>query len=120
MSNRLPVGPYRILDLGDGTHAPWYIIPFDKRGHCEGPRTRDHLIAEVSKPDAADASKFHYTDVYIFSHGWNNDWEVASNRYDDFITSYREMQRHHGLRLERPYRPLLLGVFWPSTALVLP
>jgi pimeloyl-ACP methyl ester carboxylesterase len=108
----LPAGPYRMLELDDGTLAPWYIIPFDKKGRCDGPATRDHLVATARNGSP--------TDVFIFSHGWNNDWQWASKTYNRFLEGYQDLRRSHHLRDPEPYRPLLVGIFWPSTALVMP
>jgi len=44
MSDRLPAGPYRRVPFGDGTMFPYYVIPFDKQGHCEGPETQRYLL----------------------------------------------------------------------------
>ena len=110
MPDRLPPGPYRHLRLSDGTDVPYYIIPFDKQGRCEGPESRKHLI-ESAKTQG-------YTDVFFFSHGWNNDWAAATQRYEDFIEGYMEMRRKHSLPVPAGYKPLLVGIFWPSTALV--
>jgi hypothetical protein len=109
MPDRLPPGPYRTMRLNDGTEIPYYIIPFDKKGRCDAPETRADLIAKVREGN--------YTDVFLFSHGWNNDWTVATKRYEDFITGFMEMRRKHNLKVPVPYRPLLVGIFWPSTAL---
>ena len=27
---RLPVGPYKFIELASGEKAPWYLLPFDK------------------------------------------------------------------------------------------
>lgn len=105
-------GPYRTLDLGDGTTAPWYMLPFDKRGRCTAPQARAALLAEVKSGD--------YSDVIVFSHGWNNDWATASGRYEHFIDGYAKMRRDRELPTPDGFRPLLVGIFWPSTALILP
>jgi len=110
MTDRLPPGPYKTLSLTDGTAIPFYIIPFDKEGRCEGPATRAHLIDAVR-----DGS---FTDIYLFSHGWNDDWSAATERYESFIGGYMKMRSDRGLPAPAPYRPLLVGIFWPSTALV--
>ncbi len=110
MPDRLPPGPYRTVKLDDGTEAPFYIIPFDKKGRCEGPQTRQHLVDAVQNGT--------YTDVFLFSHGWNNDWATSVSRYEDFLKGYMNMRRRHSLPVPTPYRPLLVGIFWPSTALV--
>lgn len=112
MSDRLPVGPYRTIQTEAGQTAPWYIIPFDKNGNCTGPLTRDHLLTT--------AQNSVFTDIILFSHGWNNDWNTATQRYEDFLAGYMELRRSKHLTYPRPVHPLLVGVFWPSTALVLP
>jgi hypothetical protein len=76
-----------------------------------GPRTQQHLV---------DSLPGDITDVFVFSHGWNNDWATALERYRTFFTTYRTMVDRENVALGRDYRPVLVGVFWPSTALVLP
>lgn len=106
----LAAGPYKMVDLGDGTSVPLYLIPFDKNGACEAPQTRAHLVTA-----ARDGA---FTDVFILSHGWNNDWAAATRYYDAFLARYQRMRRERGLKYDRPVRPLFVGVIWPSTALV--
>lgn len=110
MTDRLLPGPYRRICLDDGTEVPYYIIPFDKRGLCDGPETRRHLLNSVREDT--------YSDIFLFSHGWNNDWTVATKRYEDFLNGYMTMRRDHNLPMPPNYSPLLVGIFWPSTALV--
>ncbi len=106
----LPIGPYETVETPDGLRVPYYIIPFDKRGVCEGPGTREALIKELRQGE--------YTNVYLFSHGWNNDWTVATERYKKFIEGFGQMRQNLDLPLPDTYKPLLVGIFWPSTALV--
>ncbi|HEX4952433.1 MAG TPA: hypothetical protein VF017_03425 [Thermoanaerobaculia bacterium] len=110
MPSPLPVGPFQMLDLGDGARAPWYMIPFDKEGRCLGPKTRAHLVEA--------AAQGGFTHVFLFSHGWNNDWPTAIKRYQGFFEVFGRVRREEGLTGD--YRPLLVGISWPSTALVLP
>lgn len=110
MPHRLPAGPYRTIRLEDGQAVPYYIVPFDKRGACVGPQTRAHLI-EVARDSG-------YTDIFLFSHGWNNDWSTATGRYEGFLKGYMDMRATYDLAMPAGYKPLLVGVFWPSTALV--
>ena len=83
-----------------------------RRGRPEGPLTRQHLI------DALAAGGT--TDVYVFCHGWNNDWKTALDHYRDFMATYRKLRDDHNLTFNRDYRPVLVGIHWPSTALVMP
>src|SRR6266511_4159601 len=107
MPPQLPVGPYRSLQTPEGKSFPYYIIPFDRDGQCEGPRTRDHLIEHASG----------YSDIYVFSHGWNNDWTAATERYEHFINGFIALRGGRSLPIPDDYRPLLVGLFWPSQAL---
>jgi len=113
MSNSFPPGPYKFVQTSEtGEPAPWYIAPFDKNGTCTAPLTRNHLIGSIAGKT--------YTDVFLFSHGWNNDWATANELYERFIGGFLRMRAQYGLKVSRPYKPLLAGVFWPSTALVMP
>jgi len=107
MPTSLPIGPYRVLKTLEGADFPYYIIPFDADGECEGPKTRDHLLANAAA----------YSDVFLFSHGWNNDWSVATQRYEELIQSVQELRKDHGLAMPAGFKPLLVGIFWPSQAL---
>lgn len=111
MSDRLPVGPYRTLTNGNES-IPWYMIPFDKQGVCEGPLTRQDLLDKVKAGT--------FTDILLFSHGWNNNWHDATELYENFFTGYTAMRRAKGLEYGRPFRPVLVGIFWPSIALEFP
>ena len=108
MSDVTEVRPFETFAAGDGS-VDWFMLPFDKRGSCTGPHTREHLLEVAADPAT--------TDVFVFSHGWNNDWNVATDRYRDFITGYLAQRQRLG-RHGRAIRPLLVGIFWPSTALV--
>ena len=110
MRDRLPAGPYREVDWGGAGPAPWYMIPFDKQGRCEGPATRQALCDDLARGPS--------THVYLFCHGWNTTWKAASEDYAAFFGAFRALREKHRLALPGPYRPLLLGVTWPSTALV--
>ncbi len=108
MPGTRPAGPWSVFNV-DGVEVPYYVIPFDKEGVCTAPATRRHLV------DAAGAG---VTDIYLFSHGWNNDWSVVEpgGMYDRFIDGFLDLTRRHG-RPRPGARPLLVGVFWPSIVL---
>ncbi len=113
MTTTIPVGPYRTIqvDLGGGQQysMPFYMMPFDKRGICEWPTTRRHLVDAVGQGT--------FTDIYCFSHGWNNDWSTATNGYEQFISGFMQMRHELGFPMPAGYRPLLVGIHWPSAAL---
>jgi hypothetical protein len=111
MADRLPIdGPYRMVEVAGGEPAPFYIIPFDDDGVCSGPRTRQKLL------ETAAAGGF--TNLFLFSHGWNNTWPSAIKRYESFIAGFAGLRAEHPLSSGRAFRPLLVGVFWPSAVLV--
>lgn len=97
---------------GDGQPAiPLYLLAFDKQGRCTSPRTRAAVLA--------DARSGRYTDLHIYSHGWNNVFDEAVRHYTEFFTEYAGLRQAAGLDSEA-YRPLLVGLIWPSTALLAP
>lgn len=114
MPKPLPAGPFETLNLGNGETAPVYLIPFNKKGRCKGPKTRKHLMQA--------AKNGGFTHIYLFSHGWNNDFKTALKGYREFFGHFsqvRKAQEAKGNRLPE-YKPLLVGVIWPSILLVLP
>jgi hypothetical protein len=107
--------PYQVFDVGGGVQAPFYILQFDKQGRPENPQTRRQMLDRAVSTGGVDP----YTDIFVFSHGWNNDWKGATHAYDEFIRGFA-VQRQAAGGIGRDYRPLLVGAFWPSTALVFP
>src|SRR5574340_878637 len=91
------------VTLPDGFRAPFYALRFDAEGRSMGPRTQQHLV------DALGGGT--HTDIYLFSHGWNNDWATALGKYrlhDDLSND----DRRQGTRL-RPRGPCSPGSSGP-------
>ena len=109
MPDSRSAGPFSTITTEDGSSAPLYLVPFDKEGRCIAPQTLQDLQAKV------DSGQF--TDIHIYSHGWNNIFKEAVEHYTEFFTEYFEIRKITGLS-EANYRPMLVGVIWPSTALV--
>lgn len=103
------VGPWKMRQVGDW-QAPLYMIPFDEAGSCTGPRTRQHLVEAVADPQV--------THVVVLSHGWNSAWRGATELYDTFIDGLLRT------RVDHPdggaFRPVFVGIFWPSIVLNAP
>ncbi|MCC7363047.1 MAG: hypothetical protein IT303_01645 [Dehalococcoidia bacterium] len=110
MPTWLPPGPYKTLQPSPNVSIPYYIIRFDEDGRCESPQTKLDLVNRVRAEG--------YSDVFLFSHGWNNDWTAATKRYESFITGYMQMVARDGLKHREGFKPILVGVFWPSTSFV--
>jgi hypothetical protein len=102
------------------------MISFDKQGKCEARQTLDSLIAQVNSQA--------FTHIFVFSHGWNNDWDDANCLYSKWILNFIRFHRtriqgigtgaqaHPELDFDpdKKARPLFVGIFWPSAAFVLP
>ena len=106
------VGPYEHYDLGNGLVADLYLLRYDEHGRLQSPQTEQLLRAAIAGQAISD--------VFLFSHGWNNTFEVAAKRYRDFITGYMRQRAQFGIPLPADYRPVLVGVIWPSTSFVFP
>src|SRR6266704_4896547 len=100
--------PWKTLStpLGD---VPLFVVEFDERGECTSPTALERLLKQKQK-----------TDFFLFSHGWNNDWRAATERYDRFINRFIEVQRARWNPPSRAFQPVCVGVFWPSAALTAP
>ncbi|EFO81854.1 hypothetical protein OSCT_0251 [Oscillochloris trichoides DG-6] len=98
--------------LSDGASVPLYLIPFERNGTPTAPIARSEVLAA--------AASHTYSHIIIFSHGWNTDWQSALRLYQQF---YRQM---FDVAVEvagmdcRSFRPLLIGIFWPSVTLTAP
>ena len=106
------IGPYESFPLQSGASVPLYLITFDNNGQCQSPLTLAHVLEE--------ARSGKYTDVHIFSHGWNNVFKDAIKLYRTFFGFYFQLRDQLQLNDPAKYRPLVVGVIWPSTWIVLP
>ncbi len=86
---------------------PFYAITFDKDGVCTSPVTQNNLIQAAN-----DAS-----DVFVYAHGWNNDWPAAKARFEGFLKGASALAKMHGSLLPQGFKPIFVGIVWPSTAL---
>jgi hypothetical protein len=67
----------------------------------------DDLLASV----ATEAP----TDVFLLAHGWNNNLTIAQASYLEMLGVMDAVARDRALR-PAEYRPLVLGIIWPSRA----
>jgi hypothetical protein len=88
------------------------MVEFDRKGRAKAPDVGAALLTE--------AAAGGYTDVFVFCHGWNNSWTDAVRNYEEFVSGYGGLTREQRLTVSRPYRPLLVGIYWPSAILVAP
>ncbi|MGV1003731.1 MAG: hypothetical protein ACOYEV_02970 [Candidatus Nanopelagicales bacterium] len=106
----MPADPQKRFPMAGGGTADLYLLRYDKEGALLSPQ------AQAAFENAAtDAS-----DVFVMAHGWNNTFDIALDRYTRFIEGYMRQRSEFGSPVPAGYRPLLLGVIWPSTSMVLP
>jgi hypothetical protein len=98
--------------MKNGNSAPFYMMTFDEDGLCTAPKTLDVLIG--------DAKTGGYSHIFVFSHGWNNDFETALKRYLDFIETFKSVIPLGSHLLQAGFKPLLIGINWPSIDLLFP
>ena len=103
----IPAGPYRILTTAEGSFFPYYVIPFDAEGRCEGPVTLQHVLDHC----------VDHTDIFVCAHGGNIDWSTSTKHYEHFISGFQTQRRVLGLPVPSNHQPLLVGIFWPSQAM---
>lgn len=85
---------------------PFWEAAFDENGKLRDSRAMDRAIAEIAAADL--------TDLFIFSHGWNNDRNMAHVLYDGFFQQVRKLIDDPGFPKKRAARCGVMGIFWPS------
>jgi hypothetical protein len=98
--------PFRSLSPAIGYH----LVAFDAQGverrEVDGAFTTERLFGDL------DAGT---TDVFLFSHGWKGDVRGAIEQYDRWVrvmtSDPKETAR---MEAQGPFRPLLVGLHWPS------
>src|SRR5262249_12364534 len=65
--------------------------------------------------DVAIAGRPTATDLFIFAHGWNNDFATASANYRQMLGQMNAVAANGHFPTGR-FEPLTFGVIWPSKA----
>lgn len=87
--------------------VPLYLLQFDKKGASTSIATRAELI------DAVKART--YTDVYVFAHGWNNDFDASLQLFRNFFQGFLDARP-----ADAAWKPVFVGIQWPSIVIVFP
>lgn len=98
-------GPFEKVDVGGGRTADLFLLRYETDGS---------LISQEAQAAVLDALR-DTTDVLFFSHGWNNDFEHASDTYRTFISGYAAQGAP-----DSDHKPLLVGVVWPAASFTMP
>jgi hypothetical protein len=98
-------GPFEQVQVGGGHVVDLYLLRFSDDGRLLSPQAQRHLVDHLGD----------YTEVFLFSHGWNNNFNDALAHYRDFIKGF-------GGQGVTPAgaRPALVGVIWPSISFLFP
>lgn len=83
---------------------PFWLLDFDKSGSPTEQGTIDRLVADLAAKGISD--------LFVFSHGWNNDHTEAMALYDRFFAEVRNVV--HVTPLKPGVVVGVAGVFWPS------
>jgi hypothetical protein len=101
-------GPFKTVPAFGG-QVPVYILKYDKRGSSASPLSEQHLVSALAGGG--------FTHVLVYSHGWNNDFPAALRLYEAFLEGVSAMAAERGGLDPATFRPVFVGLSWPSTAL---
>jgi hypothetical protein len=96
-----------------GREGPYHLLAFDaagsERSEHTGPYSRE-LSAQVAREAP--------TDVFLLSHGWNGDVPAAHRQYRAWVAAMAGCPEDRAAADARPggFRPLVIGLHWPSKA----
>ena len=98
---------YCDLDLMMNSVAgfPYWEVEFNADGEFAARKDANQCIQDVIGQNIAD--------LFIFSHGWNNDHKVAREIYRKFFETVRRVLIEKGAAAAQN-RVGIIGVLWPS------
>lgn len=85
---------------------PFWILQFDEDGEAEDSVRMNKFIDEVKSNGIQD--------LFIFSHGWNNDENMAKDLYRGYFEEIRKIMDNPQLIKRRTSVIGTAGVVWPS------
>jgi hypothetical protein len=90
----------------------YFLVPYDESGN-ERPWTTGNFVSNAILRELRDRP---ITDVFIFSHGWRGDVDDAKTQYNSWVTAMASCDGDlRAMHEKRPnFRPLLIGLHWPS------
>jgi len=86
------------------TGFPFWEIEFDAEGQVARTAEADRIAREIAAQ--------HVTDLFLFSHGWNNDRRDARSLYERFFAAARDVLTVRAVRAGVTVG--VAGVIWPS------
>ena len=95
-----------------GSEATYTLLAFDK----DGAERRDDTGGAggpLSNRILAEAKQNAPTHVFLFSHGWKGDMPEATAQYNRWISAMWKLSSDRE-RMGQNFRPLFVGLHWPS------
>lgn len=96
-----------------GHDITYHLVAYGKDGQ-ERPEGSGLYSRVLLGKAAAD----HPSDVFLFSHGWNGDIPAARRQYGNWLAAMADRTEDRAKADTMPggFRPLLVGLHWPSKA----
>lgn len=85
---------------------PCYEVEFTKKGAVHAPAQAEELLAAVGGGSISD--------LFVISHGWNNDMEEARDLYARFLACIANVLSSGRFPALAARTPAFLAVLWPS------
>src|SRR5450755_644729 len=105
----MPYGPFPGVELEFNLNAN----PVDDANH---PLTLDAAVAPILSGVAAAGA----TDLFVISHGWNNDKKEARDLYSAFFASAQALVSAGTVSIPTARKMFVVAVLWPSARFVDP
>lgn len=100
------------MEAVPGTDLSYFLLAYNDRNQ----ERSDHPKGLISKQVLRVLEREPVTDVIVFAHGWQNDIPCARRQYAGWIKTMADStgNRQRMQQLRPGFRPLLIGVHWPS------
>ncbi len=86
---------------------PFYSLEIDKNGDVYKSEQQAEVVTSVTQDDVSKL-----TDLFVVSHGWNNDMADARQLYSGLFANIAAQIRANARLVERRFA--IVGIFWPS------
>jgi hypothetical protein len=86
---------------------PFWVLTFEKNGRPTDAGAINTFVGELASQNISD--------LFVFSHGWNNDRTTALKLYDRFFAEIRKIIDDETLPKKKPAARIgVVGIVWPS------
>jgi hypothetical protein len=88
---------------------PYFELEFDKDSHLVNPTQVGEIITFIT----SDLGK-QTSDLFVISHGWNNDIDEARQLYAKFFSVFHDVATAAAAPVSGARNFAVMGIFWPS------